>query len=47
MNNPKNTPQEFGPVNNAENFDGDTYLDMMTMWHEFQSEVVLDDDEEL
>lgn len=44
MNNP-NTLQEFNPVNNAEDFDVDTYLDMMTMYRDFLNEIQLDDDQ--
>lgn len=42
MNNP-NTPQEFNPVNNAENFDVDTYIDMMVMYQDFLNEIQLED----
>ena len=44
MNNP-NTLQEFNPVNNAENFDVDVYLDMMSMYQDFINEIQLDDDQ--
>lgn len=44
MNSP-NTLQEFNPVNNAENFDVNTYLDMMTMYQDFLNEIQLDDDQ--
>jgi hypothetical protein len=38
-------PQELHPVNNAENLHVDTYIDMMTMWYDFQAEIQLDDEE--
>ena len=44
MNNP-NTLQEFNPVNSAENFDVDVYLDMMSMHQDFINEIQLDDDQ--
>jgi hypothetical protein len=32
---------EFNPVNSAENFNEDTYIEMMNMWQDYESELLI------